>query len=74
MRSHQTCRTSQISHFRIKYEVGISFIRAIWEKLDKKTETVAQRCSEKNAFLEIPQNLQEDTCSKVSFFLSLQLY
>ena len=29
MRSQQTSRTSQISHFRIKYEVGISFIRAI---------------------------------------------
>ena len=29
MRSHQTSRTPQISHVRIKYEVGISFIRAI---------------------------------------------
>ena len=73
MRSHQTCRTSQISHFRIKYEVGISFIRAIWEKLDKKTETVTQRCSVKKV-LEIPQNSQESTCPRASFFLSLQLY
>ena len=33
MRSHQI---SQISHFRIKYEFGISFKREIWEKQDKK--------------------------------------
>ena len=33
MRSHQV---SQISHFRIKYEYGISFKREILEKLDKK--------------------------------------
>ena len=39
MRSYQTSRASQISHFRIKYEVGISFKRAIWEKLDKKNRS-----------------------------------
>ena len=27
---------SLISHFRIKYEFGISFKKEIWEKLDKK--------------------------------------
>ena len=74
MRSHQSSRNSQISHFRVKYEVGILFIRAIREKLAKKTETVAQRCSVKKVFLEISQNLQESTCTRVSFFLSLQLY
>ena len=36
MCSHQISRTSQISDFRIKYEVGISFKRTISEKLDKK--------------------------------------
>ena len=39
MRSYQTSRASQISHFRIKYEVGISFKRAMWEKLDKKNRS-----------------------------------
>ena len=44
MRSNQTCRTSQISNCRIKYGVGISLKRAIWEKLEKeKTEAVTQR-------------------------------
>ena len=34
-----------------------------FEKLDKKTETVAQRCSVKKVFLEISQNSQESTCA-----------
>ena len=36
MRSHQTSRTSQISHFWTKYEFGISLKREIWEKPNKK--------------------------------------
>ena len=68
MRSHQTSRISQISHFWIKYEVDILFKRAIWEKLDKKTEAVARRCSVKKVFWEISQNSQESTCARVSFF------
>ena len=36
MRSHQTSRTSQILHFRTKYEVVFHPKRAIWEKLNKK--------------------------------------
>ena len=31
------------------------------------TEAVTQRCSVKKAFLEISQNLQENTCARVSF-------
>ena len=38
MRSHQTHRTSQILHFRIKYEFNISFKRAISETLGKKMD------------------------------------
>ena len=36
------------------------------------TETVAQRCSLKKVFLEISQNLQENTCARVSFLIKLQ--
>ena len=32
-----------------------------------ETEAVSQRCSEKNVFLEILQNSQENTCAKVFF-------
>ena len=36
------------------------------------TESVSQRCSVKELFLEISQNLQENTCAKVSFLTKLQ--
>ena len=36
------------------------------------TEAVAQKCSVKKAFLEISQNLQENTCARVSFLIKLK--
>ena len=36
------------------------------------TEAVAQRCSVKKVFLEIPQNSQESPCARVSFLIKLQ--
>ena len=44
--------------------------KAIAEKEAMKNhpEAVVQRCSVKKVFLEIPQNPQENTCSRVSFF------
>ena len=44
--------------------------------IDKvSTRSNRQRCSVKNMFLEISQNLQENTCARASFSaLSLQLY
>ena len=36
------------------------------------TEAVVQRCPVKTMFLEILQNLQESTCTRVSFLLMLQ--
>ena len=38
----------------------------------KQTEAVAQRCSVKKVFLEISQNLQENTCARVTFLIKLQ--
>ena len=43
------------------------------------SEAVIQRCSVKKMFIEISQNSQENTCTRVSFFhkvagLSLQIY
>ena len=35
-------------------------------------EAVIQRCSVKKVFLEISQNLQENTCARVSFLIKLQ--
>ena len=36
------------------------------------SETVAQRCSVKQVFLEISQNSQENTCARVSLLIKLQ--
>ena len=36
------------------------------------TEAVTQRCSVKNAFLEILQNSQENSCARVSFSIKLK--
>ena len=35
-------------------------------------EAVAQRCSVKKVFLEIPQNSRENNCARVSFLIKLQ--
>ena len=35
-------------------------------------EAVVQRCSVKKVFSEISQNLQENTCARVSFLITLQ--
>ena len=37
-------------------------------------EVVAKRCSVKNVFLEISQNLLENTCARVSFLTKIQIY
>ena len=36
------------------------------------SEAVVQRCSVKKVFLEISQNTQENTCTRVSFLIKLQ--
>ena len=36
------------------------------------TEAVVQRCSVKKVYLEISQNLQKNTCARVSFLIKLQ--
>ena len=36
------------------------------------TEAVVLRCSVKDVFFEISQNLQENTCSRVSFLIKSQ--
>ena len=41
-----------------------SGIREILEPLTKVLEAVVQRCSVKKVFLEILQNLQENTCAR----------
>ena len=35
-------------------------------------EAVARGCSDKNVFLKISQNSQENTCARVSFLMKLQ--
>ena len=38
------------------------------------SDAVARRCSVKKVFLENSQNLQENTCSRVSFLIKLEAY
>ena len=45
---------------------------AVSDDLLECIEAVIQRCSVKQVFLEILQNLQEDTCARVSFLIKLQ--
>ena len=42
------------------------------ETQELNIEEVVQRCSVKKVFLEISQNLQENTCARVSFLIKLQ--
>ena len=37
-------------------------------------DTVARRCSVKQVFLKILQNLQENTCARISFLIRLQTW
>ena len=41
--------------------------------LKQRTEAVAQRCSFKKLFLEISQNSQENSCTRASFLMKLQV-
>ena len=56
MRSHQTFRTSLISHFQIKYEFGISFKRAIWENM-----AMTKHHAEPNVNILLTRNISFDS-------------
>ena len=45
-----------------------TFGRQYFRRLFLLTETVVKRCSVKKVLLEISQNLQENTCARISFF------
>ena len=55
------------------FSVSILTVTYFWFKV-VWLEAVTQRCSTKNVFLEILQNLQENTCVRVSFLLNLQAW
>ena len=50
----------------------------VWTKSNDKVssfpETAVQKCSSKKVFLEISQNSQGNTCSKVSYLIKLQAW
>ena len=50
---------SLISHFRIKYEFGISFKKEIWEKLDKK-DGCGRRDLNDVIFINVKENEKEE--------------
>ena len=45
-----------------------------YQSVQRFTEVVAQRCSVKKVFLEILQNLQENTCARASLLIKLQAF
>ena len=45
-----------------------------WMRLTFRTEAVVQECSVKKVLLEISQNSQENTCTRVSFSINLQTW
>ena len=71
-----------VKHIRAAKHEGISNLTgqslesikysAVSDDLLECIEAVIQRCSVKQVFLEISQNLQEDTCARVSFLIKLQ--
>ena len=46
--------------------------KQINKEKELEAETVSQMCSVKKVFLKISQNLQENTCTRVSFLIKLQ--
>ena len=50
-----------------------TFGRQYFRRLFLLTETVVKRCSVKKVLFEISQNLQENTCARISFFIKLQV-
>ena len=48
------------------------FLMVNWITVQFPGDAVSQTCSLKKAFLEILQNLQENTCARVSFLIKLQ--
>ena len=50
----------------ILYALFLIFRQSFFIK-GKETEAVIERCSVKKVFLEISQNVQENTCATVSF-------
>ena len=65
-----------LSVFRIRNNTFLSFSSPIKYGLVlevlSETEAVVQKCSVKKMFLEISQNLQENTRASVSFLIKLQ--
>ena len=51
---------------------GYSSIERIRRLIQILAQAVARRCSVKKVFLEISQNLQENTCARDSFLIKLQ--
>ena len=56
----------------IKYAPKTQHAPNGWNRLFT-SEAVARRCSVKKVFLEISQNLQENTCARFSFLIKLQV-
>ena len=60
------CKSEPPSHIVLTITIQMSV------NIQMITEAVAQRCSVKMVFLEISQNSQESTCTRVSFLIKLQ--
>ena len=69
---------SSLEVIKVIYLPSSNVLRKISNRVLKSsfamTEAVVWRCSAEKVFLEILQNLQENTCARVSFLIKLQTY
>ena len=65
---------SKYARFRFRFERTSNLFLTIscWKRVKQHNEAVTLRCSVKKVFLEISQNLQENTCARDSFLIKLQ--
>ena len=67
----KTFSRKEVSRVTTYQKASLKWRFSVWYK-QWIIEAVAQRCSVKMVFLEIPQNSQKNTCARVSFLIKLQ--
>ena len=65
-------RCTSFSQILINLLFFCKICRTLFFRASFNAEAVARRCSVKKVFLEILQNLQENSCFRVSFLMKLQ--
>ena len=70
---HVSRKRSRIS-ISCKIQIRYLYLPSVRTFIPHQSEAVVQRYSVKNVILEISQNLQENTCARISFWIKLQTW